>query len=258
MPCVVVFEIGSSFGYFRKGFTTTNSLTHSLIPRSTIEGVIAAIIGLSYGQYQKKFRPSNIAIQIVSAVRKINLKQMNTNPDWWNYFLYPSLHKKNISDKNILFSVPASIEVLVNPRYRIYFDGGDTYNCRLSDYLQNKMSYYTPYLGTSSMIAYTKYVGTFAYSISNNMTEFTSIDSVIPFDSKIPDIKLDIESKFAIEEGLSMHIDKERIPMGTYKVIYRPEPGPLFLRNENIVQVFSDSSTIQKNVIFLPTQISSH
>jgi CRISPR-associated protein Cas5h len=47
MQKVLVFDIGSSFGYFRKAFTTTNSLTHALIPRSAVEGLIAAIIGLS-------------------------------------------------------------------------------------------------------------------------------------------------------------------------------------------------------------------
>ncbi len=256
MPSVVVFEIGSSFGYFRKGFTTTNSLTHSLIPRSSIEGVVAAIIGLSYGQYQEKLQQSKIAVQILSPVRKINIKQMNTNPDWWHYFLHPFIHKKNISNKNILFSVPASIEVLVNPIYRIYFDGGDASNSDLSSYLQRKASHYTPYLGTSSMIAYTNYIGIFEYA-TFNITEFHEINSVIPFKDYIPDIKLDKESRFAIEEGLTMHLDKERIPTGTYKVIYRPEPSPLFLRNESIAQMLSNSSTIE-NVIFLPTEISSN
>jgi CRISPR-associated protein Cas5h len=256
MPQAVVFEVGSSFGYFRKGFTTTNSLTHSLIPRSSLEGIVAAIIGLSYGQYQEKLRSSNIAIQIMSRVRKINIKQMNTNPDWWSNFLYPFLYKKNISGKNIQFSVPASIEVLIDPVYKIYFDGGEDNNDKLSTFLEKKTSYYTPYLGTSSMIAYTKYIGTFGYNASE-ITEYAPVSSVVPFNDKIPDIKLDKESRFAIEEGLTIHIDKDRIPIGTYKVIYKLEPGPLHVRNREVIQILSLSdSSVLENVIFLPTQIS--
>jgi hypothetical protein len=105
------------------------------------------------------------------------------------------------------------------------------------------------------MIAYTKYIGLFEYK-THDVNEYVAINSIIPFDNKIPDIKLDKESRFAIEEGLTIHIDKERIPIGTYKAIYKPEPGPLYLRNESITQILSDSLVLE-NVIFLPTQITS-
>jgi CRISPR-associated protein Cas5h len=84
MQKVLVFDIGSSFGYFRKAFTTTNSLTHALIPRSAVEGLIAAIIGLSRTDYPKILQESKIAIQLLAPVKKMNMSYMHTNPDWWD------------------------------------------------------------------------------------------------------------------------------------------------------------------------------
>jgi CRISPR-associated protein Cas5h len=118
-----VFDIGSSFGYFRKAFTTTSALTHSVIPRSAIEGLIGAILGYSSGHYPDRLQSSKIAVQIISPVRKMNMKYMHTNPDWWQNVSH-YLEGKTIS-KYIQFAVPASVEFLVNPRYRVYIDSGD-------------------------------------------------------------------------------------------------------------------------------------
>ena len=45
------------------------------------------------------------------------------------------------------------------------------------------------------------------------------------FLTEFPRMKLEKESRFAIEEGLPIHIDNQRSPHGTYKVVYSPEPG---------------------------------
>jgi CRISPR-associated protein Csh2 len=50
-----------------------------------------------------------------------------------------------------------SVEFLINPRYRIYVDS-TTIHSGLMHSLREKQTVFTPYLGTSSMISFLKYV----------------------------------------------------------------------------------------------------
>lgn len=248
---LVVFDISSSFGYFRKSFTTTNALTHSVIPRSTVEGLIGAIIGLSSDEYPELLKECKIAVQILSEVRKMNFKEKNIHPDWLDKIpLY--LENKTVS-KVPPFSVPASIEILVKPKYRIYFDG-DEMNSRLLRFLNTKSTHYTPYLGSSSMICSVRFVGKANYVKTNEKSVILS--SVVPFFDEIPRIDLNGGTKFAIEEGLPIHIDKNRNPMGTYKIVYSPNASKIPIQNDN--DVYSVNVGHENVYVkFLPTAIAS-
>src|SRR3989442_16007226 len=105
MEKVIIFDVGSSFGYFRKGFTTTNALTHAVIPRSSVEGLVGAILGLSISEYPEKLQLSKIAVEILSKVRKINMKYMHINPDWWQ--IIGTYLRNESSSRTIQFTVPA-------------------------------------------------------------------------------------------------------------------------------------------------------
>lgn len=247
---LVVFDISSSFGYFRKSFTTTNALTHSVIPRSALEGLIGAILGLSSKEYPELLKESMITVQILSEVRKMNFKEKNIHPDWLSNI---SKYLENkMATKETPFSVPASIELLVSPKYRIFFDGGKI-NSDLLSWLKTKRSYYTPYLGSSSMICSTRFVGEFEYSKSMKKEAFVS--SIIPFSDDIPKISLNKGTKFAIEEGMPIHIDKDRNPCGTYKIIYSPNAGKIPISENEVYSVNIGKDVI--DVKFLPTPISS-
>jgi CRISPR-associated protein Cas5 subtype I-B len=117
------------------------------------------------------------------------MKYMHTNPDWWYNVVSPYLISKRPSSRlTTQFAVPASVEFVVDPRYRLYFDSQDEdINNDLLCKLENKQSHYTPYLGTSSMICFLKYVGEFDYNkmlmTSTNKRDYTSVSSVIPFSS---------------------------------------------------------------------------
>jgi CRISPR-associated protein Cas5h len=247
---LVIFDASSSFGYFRKSFTTTNSLSHNLIPRSTVEGLIGAILGLSSSEYPDLLQNSKIAVQILSEVRKINFKQKAIHPDW--LATIPRYLENKPITKQVPFSVPVSIELLVNPKYRIFFDGGKI-NVDLANMLRSKKSHYTPYLGSSSMICSTRFVGEFEYGRSRKKEEVLS--SVISFSDEIPKISLNNGTKFAIEEGLPIHIDKDRIPHGTYNAIYSPNAGKIPLSENEIYSVNIRNEIV--NVKFLPTTIAS-
>jgi CRISPR-associated protein Cas5h len=247
---VIVFDVSSSFGYFRKSFTTTNSLSFNLIPRSAVEGLIGAIVGMSSEEYPDILKDAKIAVQILSEVRKINFKEKTIHPDW--LATIPRYLINMPIPKVPSFSVPASIELLIHPKYRIFFDGG-TINKKLYDMLKSKKSHYTPYLGSSSMICSAKIVGNFEYAKSNE-SEY-KVSSVISFFDEIPKITLNNDSKFAIEEGLPIHIDKDRMPYGTYNVVYSPNMGKIQITKDEIYSIKMGKETT--NVKFLPTPITS-
>lgn len=254
MPQVLVFDVGSSFGYFRKAFTTTYALTHAVIPRSTVEGLIGAIIGLSSQEYPERLYSSKIAVEIRSPVRKINMKYMHTNPDWWQEVSLYLRNGEKTGTKRIQFAVPASVEFLVNPIYRIYFDN-DQINEKLYTLLMSRQSFYTPYLGTSSMICFTKFVGRYEYrNISRK--EHVAINSILPFKDKIPAIRLEKDLKFAIEEGLPVHLDKNRVPAGSYKVLYTPDPSTISVVDSGLAEIEMDVKGAHTHVKFLPTQVT--
>ncbi|MGB6529416.1 MAG: type I-B CRISPR-associated protein Cas5b [Candidatus Nitrosopolaris sp.] len=256
MPKLVCFDVASPFGCFRKGFTTTNALTYGVIPRSAVEGLTASILGLSRTDFPDLLKDSKIAVKIASPVRKLNMKYMHINPKWWNETLSHYINNTQfvLQETREQIAVPASVEVLVDPAYGIYIDINEKINDELSRTLMNRQSYYTPYLGTSSLIASAKYSGEFEYDYSANK-DYVPVSSIIPFSGRIPKIKLEKGSNFAIEEDITIHVDNERRPKGTYSVVYAIEPGQIMVIDKDIIEIKEKEKIVY--VKFLPTKVTS-
>ena len=181
---------------------------------------------------------------------------MHTNPKWWSTILRYLNDTDSASSSVGQFAIPASAEFLVNPSYRVYIDTNNKINCRLLENLKNKQTYYTPYLGTSSMICSVNYVNQFDY-LDTSPRGYVPVNSIIPFSEEIPQIELKKESSFAIEEDLSVHIDNKRRPQGTYSVIYNPDTGPINITNEEDLIAVQIKDDVIRYVKFLPTEITS-
>ena len=246
---VIVFEVGSSLGFFRKPFSTTNALTHAVIPRSTVEGLIGAILGLKSEEYPEKLETSKIGVEILSPVKKYHMKTNFTHVDWWNK-AENYLTKKN-TEKTTPFNSPTNMEYLVSPKYRIYFSN-EAVNSELDELLKNQKSKFTPYLGASSNVAYINYLGKFDCQKSTS-SGFIGVSTVIPFFEDMPSINADKETRFVIEEGLSLHITKDRISKGTYNVILSENLKEIPVKGTEIYKVLMNGSN--PNIVFLPTRV---
>ncbi len=252
-----VFDVASPFGFFRKSFTTTYALTYAVIPRSAVEGLIGSILGLSRTDFPNLLESSKIAVELISPVRKLNMKYMHINKDWWDQTLNHYLNNTLFVLQKIRaqIAVPASVEFLVSPAYRIYVDtNNEQINNELSQSLRNKQSYYTPYLGGSSMIASTRYIGEFEYEHVSSKDYFP-VSSIIPFSDRMPRIKLEKGLSFATEEDITVHVDNERRPRGTYSAIYTTKPGQIMVTDKDIVEVSKGDEKVY--VKFLPTRIQT-
>jgi CRISPR-associated protein Cas5h len=228
---LVTFDLASPYGFFRKNFSTTNALTFAVIPRSACEGLIACIVGLSRTDFPSLLKNSKIAVELMSPVRKMPIKYMHTNEEWWNETLshYLSGRQFVLQKVRAQIAVPESAEFLVNPAYRIYVDTtNEEINKQLLENLKNKQSHYTPYLGGSSMICSLKFVGEFDYEYISN-GEYLPMSSIIPYTGRMPKIRLEKNSTFATEEDLAIHMDNERRSSGTYSVVYATKPGKILV-----------------------------
>lgn len=139
---VIVFDIWGRYAHFKKIYVTTSALTYAIPFKTTIYGLVGAIIGLENEQneYLNNFSEDNckLAIQVINS---INFQRINTN-----------LSQKPGSVKGN--RKPTTMEYVVDPYYRIYFWHKDIeiYN-KLKIKLEKKESVFTPVLGLAHCIA---------------------------------------------------------------------------------------------------------
>jgi len=175
----LVFDIWGDYAYFRKGFTATSTLTYPFPSRTTISGLIAAILGYQKDSYYDLFDKdkSKISIRILNPLKKtrLNLNYINTKE---GYIL------SDIKSAGKRVQVPA--EFLKDVKYRIYVSLDDNEIMDdLFELLNNHKSIYTPYLGISECLANFKLVEDDFLNIENKSNENVNIHSVVLQNNKI-------------------------------------------------------------------------
>lgn len=70
---LLIFDLKGSLAHFRKFYTSSSSLSYSFPPRTTLIGIIAAILGRERDSYYEEFNSDNckIALSIRRPIRKI-------------------------------------------------------------------------------------------------------------------------------------------------------------------------------------------
>jgi hypothetical protein len=91
----------------------------------------------------------------------------------------------------------------------------------------------------------------------NKKRDYIPVSSIVPFSKKMPDIKVERELIFAIEDGLPVHIDNTRTLHGTYKIVYSPNADTLQVVDSELIEVQTRGKDKVKYVKFLPTKITS-
>lgn len=241
---VVVFDIWSNFAYFRRPYTTTNALTYNFIPRSSIEGVIGAILGIPITEVSDKLSNSKIGLGILNPIKKIPFSTIHTHTDFW-FEMQAYLEGKTVKKKD--FRARASLELLVEPKYRVYFSDPNL-GKSLEETLKKHETIFTPYLGTSTMLADFTYIGTFDYNVTKKET--TELSSIIPYRDRFPDIAVEKQMLYAVEQDVPGRISKDRDLLSTYYAVYSPEGKNIKVRNVE-VNAYMDSSG-EQNFVFIP------
>jgi CRISPR-associated protein Cas5h len=177
------FRLSGPWGHFRRVEGNTVKTTYRIIPRTTVAGLLAAVLGIGRNQYYDLFGPESSAMSIepVSELRTMNLpvnnlttsqeglKGVNTRGKVSVYYPDPTEDRQR-----------TNYEVLVEPEYRIDLWLGDEEKYdELREYLSEGKSYYTPSLGLSEYLADIEYLGEYEVT-AVAQSEPHAIDSAVP------------------------------------------------------------------------------
>ena len=170
---VVVFDVWGDYAYFRRGYTTTSTISYPFPSRTTIAGFISGILGYPRDSYYELFNEENssIGLKIVNPIKKarINLNYVNTKE---------SMHLFEIKSNGKRTQVPA--EFLKDVKYRLYISLKDKKLMKkLYGLLKEHKSIYTPYLGITECLCNFEVVGDGLYSVEELTGENIQIDSII-------------------------------------------------------------------------------
>ncbi|WP_339063930.1 CRISPR-associated protein Cas5 [Tepidibacillus marianensis] len=122
----VIFELKGSIAHFRRPDTTATHLTYPFITPTAAKGIVGAILGIEDFMTNDK-----IGIQLLSPVHTVTQQMSMIGKDAGN-----------------TFNRPTTIELIVNPYYRIYYAGKE-YSEQLHDFLMKNHAVYPVYLGSA-------------------------------------------------------------------------------------------------------------
>ncbi|NMA65373.1 MAG: type I-B CRISPR-associated protein Cas5 [Clostridiaceae bacterium] len=204
---MVVFDIEGRFAHFRKFYTNSSSLSYSIPPRTTVEGIIGAILGYERDSYYKILSSEKLHI----SVKKNNPTRSITQT--LNYIKATSSTQLCAPEEHtqIPFEIIAGWgEESVS--YRVYAVSKESYMDELIDRLADGRYVYPPSLGTAFFQGYITNVPCVDIN-SQESDGYVSIDSVVPLHC--------IEE---IEIG-DYHLIKEKMPkdFGENREIKRAE-----------------------------------
>lgn len=169
---LLAFDIWGDYGYFRRGYTSTSTITYPFPSRTTIVGLISCILGLEKDSYHEIFSKENskVGLRILNPIKKmnINLNYINTKEGFI------------LSDIKNNPRVQVQAEFLKDVKYRIYISLKNNLLEELYDLISNHKSVYTPCLGISECIADFKLSYDDLIDLKLKKGSNVSINSIIP------------------------------------------------------------------------------
>lgn len=233
-------RVEGPWAHFRRIEGNVVKQTYRIIPRTTVAGLLAAVLGIDRNGYYDLFGPgrSAIAIQPVEELRTVNMPMNTLSTAAGDLTSLNSRGKISVKLPNP--SKPRqqhNYEVLVEPAYRIDVALADSERLRqLHRTLDAGKSHYVPSLGLSEHLASIEYHGEFDVE-DNHTGEEAIVDSAVP--NAVDDIVLEPDTRCQVEESPAfMRRDsggRTTTDFTTYT--YNPDAGPLTVRNVETASV---------------------
>lgn len=159
------FEISGEWGHFRRVEGNIVKQSYRIVPRTTVAGIVAAMLGLERDSYYGAFGPevSAIAVEPTAELRTMNVPQNTLSTAKEHMTTVPSRGHARVSlpDPSELRQ-QHNYELLVEPSYRIDLRlADDRLRERLHERLREGTSYYPPSLGLSEHLAEVEFLGEF-------------------------------------------------------------------------------------------------
>ena len=218
---LLAFDIWGDYAYFRRGYTSTSTITFPFPSRTTISGLIAGILGLEKDSYYDIFNEENskLGLRILNPIKKtnINLNYINTKEG----FL--------LSDIKSNPRVQVQAEFLKEVKYRIYVSLDDNNLMEeLFSNLNEHKSVFTPCLGISECIAdfILAYEDIFDLSLANGDDVY--INSVLL--KSTGDLIIESGKKYGIVKSQGF-MNSERVVSKFLEFYYEENGNPIKVKN---------------------------
>lgn len=183
-PNCLSFTVRGPWAHFRRIEGNIVKQTYRIMPRTTIAGMVAAMLGITRDGYYDLFAPteSAIAIEPRGELRTINMP-MNTLSTAQEHMTRVPRYGRKLKIGLPDPTAPRqqhNYEVLVDPAYRIDIWMSDTEKySQLRELLAAGKSQYVPSLGLSEYLAEIEYHGEFSVE-AGPREEPTTVDSTVP------------------------------------------------------------------------------
>lgn len=234
------FTVRGPWGHFRRIEGNIVKQTYRIIPRTTVAGLLAAVLGIERDGYYDLFAPdaSAVAIQPVEEIRTVNMPMNTLSTASGNLQSLNGRGKLSVKlpDPTTLRQ-QHNYEVLVDPAYRIDIAlADDKRYTELKETLAAGKSHYVPSLGLSEHLAEIEYHGDFSVEDGPGDDEI-EVNSAVP--NAVDDIVLDAGTRCQIEESPAfMKADSGgRTTTGFTTYSYNPDAEPLTVRNVETARV---------------------
>jgi CRISPR-associated protein Cas5h len=151
-------RVASDWGHFRQVGRTATKQTYRVIPRTTVAGLLAAIVGAPRDSYYDIFAAdtSAIAITPLTELRTLNIPMtvLGTDPDQQTTKTVGSRRSKALTYQDSTEDRQIHVyETLVEPAYRIDIAVEDEFYDTLEEYVRQGKSHYPPSMGISEHLA---------------------------------------------------------------------------------------------------------
>ncbi|MEX1026451.1 MAG: CRISPR-associated protein Cas5 [Candidatus Paceibacterota bacterium] len=137
---LAIFETRGSIAHFRRPDTLGTHATYPFFTRTAVRGLIGSILGL-----ESLSDETICGLQLLHPVRTVT-QELSMHGKTWEAG----------SGSEASFSRPTSIELVVNPAYRVYYQGEliDELESRLA----NSQSHYHTYLGAAYCLTFPRWI----------------------------------------------------------------------------------------------------
>lgn len=196
------FTVRGPWGHFRRVEGNVVKQTYRIIPRTTVAGLLAAVLGIERDGYYDLFAPtaSAIAIEPLAKLRTLNMPMNALSTADENLISLNGRGKISVKlpDPTDLRQ-QHNYEVLVDPAYRIDVAlADDSRYQELREMLAAGKAHYVPSLGLSEHLAELDFHGEFSIEHAPE-NEDIAVDSAVP--NAVDKVVLDADSRVGIEES---------------------------------------------------------
>lgn len=174
--------VSGSWAHFRRIDANIMKPTYRVMPRTTVAGLLAAIVGVGRDEYYDIFAAdrSRIAVEPIGTLRTVSIpvSSLSTVPEAMESTGSGTLGVE-LPDASV-HRRRMNYEVLVDPAYRLdVLIADDEFRDRLRRRLESGTSCYTPTLGLSEYIARIDYHGSFPVAPGPRSGR-VDVDSTVP------------------------------------------------------------------------------